>query len=50
MAKLSGETLPARNGRLMAAYGCYDLNSNPHRKGSRAHAAFVAAFILARGT
>lgn len=43
-----GAALGENNGRLMAAYDCYSLASNPHSKGSKAHAAFVVAFTLAR--
>jgi len=46
--ELRGAALGENNGRLMAAYGCYDLSSNPHRKGTRARDAFIAAFQKAR--
>jgi len=45
---LRGVALGEQNGRLMAAYDFYTLANNPHRKGSRPHAAFVAAFNKAR--
>ncbi len=46
--KLNGAALGEQNGRLMAEHACYDLSSNPHRKGTRAHIAFVNAFTKAR--
>lgn len=45
---LRSSALGENNGRLMAEYDCYTLASNPHRKGTKAHSAFVAAFTKAR--
>lgn len=45
---LRGAALGEQNGRLMAEYDCYTLASNPHTKGTTAHAAFVEAFNKAR--
>jgi len=46
--KLRGAALGEQNGRLMAAYPDYSLVDNPHHRGTKAHAAFVAAFLKAR--
>lgn len=46
--RLTGAALGENNGRLMAAYDCYTLASNPHRPGTKAHAAFIEAFTKAR--
>lgn len=48
MNNLRGAALGENNGRLMAEYRFYDLSSNPHRKGTKAHDAFVAAFNKVR--
>lgn len=45
---LRSTALGEQNGRLMASYDCYSLASNPHTKGSKAHAAFIEAFNKAR--
>lgn len=46
---LRGAALGEQNGRATAEYRCYSLKTNPHRKGTKAHAAFVEAFTKRRG-
>lgn len=48
MTHLTGAALGENNGRSMAAYDCYTLANNPHRKGTKAHTAFVEAFTSER--
>lgn len=46
---LTGAALGEQNGRLMAEHACYSVaKSNPHRKGTKAHAAYIVAFKARR--